>query len=112
MHLRTHAGSLPVGRSELAILSDKHVGMQACLLFLFSGCAYRGHEASGDVNDIWSMAGLNRLVLKVLSKGDKMSVGQLAEMVQTWIPTGPPRSPRTLSVPMEPRWLPRAMRPH
>ena len=37
------------------------------------------------------MAGLNRLVFKVLSKGDKMSVGQLAEVVAAWVPTGPPR---------------------
>jgi hypothetical protein len=63
------AGSLPVGRSELVILGDKHVG-------------------------------LNRLVFKVLSKGDKMSVGQLAEMVQTWVPTGPPRglSPQAMEL--------------
>ena len=54
------AGSLPVGRSELVILGDKHVG-------------------------------LNRLVFKVLSKGDKMSISQLAEMVQSWVPSGPPR---------------------
>jgi hypothetical protein len=38
-------------------MSDKHVGMQACLLFLSSGCACRGHEASGAVNDICRVDG-------------------------------------------------------
>jgi len=60
------AGSLPVGRSELVILTGDHVG-------------------------------LNRLVFKVLSKGDKMSISQLAEMVQSWVPSGPP-SPQAMKL--------------
>lgn len=35
------------------------------------------------------MTGLNRLAMTVLKHGDKMSVAQMAKMMQAWVPSTP-----------------------
>ena len=35
------------------------------------------------------MAGLNKLAMTVLQHGDKMSVDQMARMMQAWVPSAP-----------------------
>ena len=51
------------------------------------------HDSSCEL-DLWGLTernvtGLNRLAMTLLQHGDKMSVAQMAKMMQAWVPSTP-----------------------